>query len=290
VLRGIDDEDWPRIRQIVTEVHDREGEQTLGRVQEISELLKEQGFEVVVEEDAQLKETGIYNLYARRAERRWESAVKSRLEQENQSSVITEAGLRQYLQQWLPGYMIPGRIVLLEKLPLTANGKVDRKALPAPSAENAISGEELAEARTAVEEVVAGIFSEVLHREQVSVTADFFELGGHSLLATQVISRINSAFGIEMPIRSLFERPSVRGLGQEIAELRRAGVESEAPALVAGERGERLPLSYAQQRLWFLEQLTPGNTAYNLPAAVRMKGRLEVGALAESLSEVVRRH
>src|SRR5829696_4489255 len=196
---------------------------------------------------------------------------------------------RAALKAKLPGYMIPGQLVVLESIPLTANGKVDRQGLAA-ARRGVGAAEPVAAARTPVEEVLAAIFSEVLGREPVSVIADFFELGGHSLLATQVISRVNSAFEVELPIRSLFERASVRGLSEEIEAQRRAGVRSAVAPIRASERGEFLPLSYAQQRLWFLEQLTPGNVAYNIPAAVRLRGALQVAALQRSLAAVVQRH
>jgi hypothetical protein len=122
------------------------------------------------------------------------------------------------------------------------------------------------------------------------VQDNFFELGGHSLLATQVISRVRDAFGQEVALRSLFEQPTVVGLAREIEAGRGLGAELQAPALERVERAERLPLSYAQQRLWFLDQLEPNSSFYNVPAAVRLSGALNVEALQRTLSEVVRRH
>ena len=131
---------------------------------------------------------------------------------------------------------------------------------------------------------------EVLGRETVGVHDNFFELGGHSLLATQVISRVRDAFGQEVALRSLFEQPTVAGLAREIEAGRGLGAELQAPPLARVERAERLPLSFAQQRLWFLDQLEPGSSFYNIPAAVRLRGVLNVAALERTLSEVVRRH
>src|SRR5689334_12592892 len=173
-------------------------------------------------------------------------------------------------------------------MPLTANGKVDRRALQAIAVESAGSGDRTVQARTPAEEILAAIWAEVLGRDTIGVHDNFFELGGHSLLATQVISRVRDAFGQEVELRSLFEQPTVAGLAREIAA--GLGAELQAPPLVRVERAEWLPLSFAQQRLWFLDQLEPGSSFYNIPAAVRLNGVLNVEALERTLSEVVRRH
>src|SRR6185312_1457222 len=207
-----------------------------------------------------------------------------------------EAGaeLRSYLQERLPEYLVPQRWVVLEQLPLTRNGKVDREAMPAPTARRVIDWEE-AEA-TPVEELVAGIWSEVLKLAAVGGNENFFELGGHSLLATQVVSRVREVFGVEVGLRSLFEAPTVRGLSRSIEEELRGGEGLSVPALQrlgAEEReqwGGELPLSFAQQRLWFLDQLEPESAFYNIPVAVRLQGELKVAALERTLSEIVRRH
>jgi acyl carrier protein len=202
------------------------------------------------------------------------------------------AELRGYLKERLPEYMAPQQWVLLEQMPLTANGKVDRKSLPAPTATSAFEQAEEGE-WTPVEELVAGIWSEVLKLAAVGRDENFFELGGHSLLATQVISRVREVFGVEVGLRQLFEAPTVRGLSCRIEEELRAGEGVTAPPLARAEReqwGGLLPLSFAQQRLWFLDQLEPGNTSYNIPVAVRLKGELDVASLERTLSEIVRRH
>src|SRR6185503_12018552 len=140
------------------------------------------------------------------------------------------------------------------------------------------------------EETVAGIWARVLGVEKVGIHDNFFELGGHSLLATQVISRVRNMFGEEVELRSLFEAPTVAGLTQRIEAAQRAGAGLTVPRLEKRAAREQLPLSFAQQRLWFLAQLEPGSTAYNIPLAIHMTGALNVGALEESFSEVVRRH
>ena len=196
--------------------------------------------------------------------------------------------LRPYLRAHLPEYMVPQRWVVLEQLPLTTNGKVDREALPAPSNVAEAVGEQ--GEWTPLEEIVAGIWSEVLKRDVAGREENFFELGGHSLLATQVISRVREVFGVEIALRRLFEEPTVRGLCASIDAALRAGAGVTLPELRRAEERGLSPLSFAQQRLWFLDQLEPGNAFYNLPLAVRLTGALNVTALEQTLTEIVRRH
>jgi amino acid adenylation domain-containing protein len=202
---------------------------------------------------------------------------------------LEPGSLRRYMRQQLPEYMVPQAFVLLRELPLTASGKVDRGALPAPGQSREVTAGYVAP-RSKVEEVVAGIWQEVLQLERVGVADNFFELGGHSLLATQVIARAQKAFGLEIALRSLFEWPTVRGLGEQIEQLMVAGERVEWLALERVARDGALPLSFAQQRLWFLEQLEPQRATYNIPTAVRLSGSLNLKALEQALSEVMRRH
>jgi amino acid adenylation domain-containing protein len=202
----------------------------------------------------------------------------------------TAADLRAWMRKRLPEYMVPQALVMLEEMPLTPNGKVDRDALPAPEAKSLVLGAGYVAPRTAVEEIVAGLWSQLLTVERIGVEDNFFELGGHSLLATQVISRVRDAFGREVALRSLFEQPTVAGLAQTIEIAQRAGVRLGVPPLVPISREVELPLSFAQQRLWFLDQMEPGSAFYNIPAAVRLRGVLNIEALERTLSEVVRRH
>ncbi len=191
--------------------------------------------------------------------------------------------LRGWVRQSLPEYMVPAAWVQLAGLPLTPNGKVDRKALPAPVSEASAAG-----LRTPTEEVLAGIWARVLGLTSVGAEDSFFHLGGHSLLATQVISRVREAFGVELPLRQIFETPTLAGLARSI-DATRAG-DFAAPPLVPVSREEDLPLSFAQQRLWLLDQLAPGNPFYNLPGAMRLTGELDVEALRSAVREVVQRH
>ncbi|HEV2727132.1 MAG TPA: condensation domain-containing protein, partial [Solirubrobacterales bacterium] len=204
----------------------------------------------------------------------------------------TAAGLREQLQTRLPDYMLPSAFVTLDALPLTPNGKLDRKALPEPGALGAEAAREYEPPRTGLEEVVAGVFASVLKVERVGRKDNFFELGGHSLLGTQAVSRLREACGAEVALRSLFEHPTVEGLSHIVeATLRgEGGAAIDTPPLVRVSREGELPLSFAQQRLWFLDQLEPGSPFYNVPSAVRLSGHLDATALSRALSEVVRRH
>src|SRR5262249_8288009 len=147
---------------------------------------------------------------------------------------------------------------------------------------------------TPVEEIVVGIFEEVLKLDRIGGQENFFEIGGHSLLATQVISRIRGVFGVQIGVRSIFEEATAKGLASRGEEALRVGKKREAPSLVRASRevqgGERFPLSFAQQRLWFIDQMDSGNVAYNIPSAVRLEGRLDLEALERAINEIVRRH
>ncbi len=204
------------------------------------------------------------------------------------ASNANESELRNYLKDKLPDYMVPAAFVLLDAIPLNANGKVDRKALPVPALSLDLVKEYVAP-HNAVEEVVAGIWAEVLGLPRVGVNDDFFELGGHSLIAMQVLSRMRKALSVELPLRGLFETPTVAGLAERIRALP-AEAKSELPPLVPVGRNRPLPLSFAQQRLWFMNQLEPGSPFYNIPWTQRIKGPLDKNLLERSLSEIVRRH
>ncbi|WP_141753450.1 non-ribosomal peptide synthetase, partial [Duganella sp. HH101] len=195
------------------------------------------------------------------------------------------AGLRAALLESLPEYMVPAHFVVLEQMPLTSNGKVDRKALPVP--ELARSEDGYVAPRTAAEEIMAGIWAGVLKLDKVGLHDDFFALGGHSLLATQLVSQIRSAFEVELPLRAVFEAPTIAGLMPQLDAV--LGGLLAAPMVPVG-RDAAMPLSFAQQRLWFLDQFEPGSAFYNIPAAVRLNGQLDVMALQGALNEIVRRH
>jgi amino acid adenylation domain-containing protein len=197
------------------------------------------------------------------------------------------AGLRAFLQERLPSYMIPAAIVFIDKTPLTPNGKVDHRALPEP---DWVRTGDVAP-RTQTEEILAGLWAQLLGVDHVGVNSNFFELGGHSLLATQLVSRLLEVFHVELPLRELFTSPTI----SELALAIEAAVQTQHGSTVASpikprEHDENPPLSFAQQRLWFLEHLKPNSSLYLIPCAARLTGSLNVEALEQSLNEIVRRH
>ena len=194
------------------------------------------------------------------------------------------AELRGFVAGRLPEYMVPAAIMVVESLPLTVNGKLDRRALPAPEF---ISGVAYRAPRDQRERVLAGLFGEVLGVTRVGIDDVFFDLGGHSLSATRLIARVRTELGVEVPIRALFDAPTVAGLADWISA--HAGDRAGA-ALTAQPRPAVVPLSFAQSRLWFLDQLHGPSPIYNIPVALRLGGRLDVEALGAALADVVGRH
>jgi acyl carrier protein len=195
--------------------------------------------------------------------------------------------LRAYLKERLPEYMVPGVFVRLSELPLTPNGKVDRKALPEPRQE---PEREAGAARSATEELLAGIWCEALGLERVGIHEDFFELGGNSLLAMRVISKVREVFKVEIALHTLFESPTVAEIAAAL-ERGKAGRGDDVPAIVPLPRdASHYQLSFAQQGLWSIDQIMAGNSAYNIPNAFGLRGRLNVEALGQAIGEVYRRH
>jgi acyl carrier protein len=186
--------------------------------------------------------------------------------------------------------MIPSSFVLLDALPLTPSGKLDRRALPPPQLFAAETEHSFVAPRTEVEQLLAGLWQRVLRIEQVGRHDNFFELGGHSLLATQLVSRMREAFQVELPVRSLFEHPTVVALAAAVEQELLGGAAVKVPPIERASRDNPLPLSFAQQRLWFFDQLRPHTSTYNMPAAVRQTGPLDLEALERTLSEIFRRH
>ncbi|MFF4097779.1 amino acid adenylation domain-containing protein, partial [Streptomyces sp. NPDC001834] len=194
------------------------------------------------------------------------------------------AEIREHAAGLLPEYMVPSAFVVLDELPLTVNGKVDRRALPAPEAESG-AGEEYVAPRTDTEKILAGIWADVLGVEQVGVHDDFFALGGDSISSLKVVSRLRGALGTGMSPRALFDHPTVAALAGQAA-----GDEPEEPGIRPAPRTGPLPLSFAQERLWFLDNFTPGGTEYNISAALRLTGELDVVALRAAVAGLVARH
>jgi len=208
----------------------------------------------------------------------------------DQVQSITADDLRRHLQKTLPEYMLPSAFVFLTALPLTPNGKIDREALPASDAATAQVRPKDALPRNLIEEVLVTFWQQLLHLERVGVNADFFNLGGHSLLATQLVSYILSVFQVEVSLLDLFETPTIAGLAGQIEAMLRTDQKVHMPALVPVSHEQDLPVSFAQERLWFLSQLMPDSSFYNIASASRLSGALNVEVLERCISEIVRRH
>ena len=207
----------------------------------------------------------------------------------------TAESLRRDLALHLPQHLVPAAVVLLPELPRTPNGKLDRRRLPEPEWSD---GAPAVPPRTPLEARLAGIFGEVLGIVAVSIDDSFFALGGHSLLAARVLARVRAELGLELPLRTLFESPTVAALALAVERAAHArgevdevdGDRRARRRAVRSDRGGEPPLSFAQERLWFLDRLEPGSALYNLPAAVELRGRLSVPALAASLAAIAARH
>jgi len=300
ILQGIEPADWPKIAQVVVEIHDLEA-----RLAKTHELLAGHGFSVVVEQDELAVGTPIYNLYATRR------SLEEMAEASNTSpppwaggallalgdaggEELSAAELREHLRRHLPDFMVPADVVVLENFPYTRHGKIDRAALPAPEEVEGAGEKDLLEPRTPTEEILVGIWEELLGLDGVDVRESFFELGGHSLLATQLMSRVRSAFQVELALRMLFEKPVLEELALEIESAIQEGQGLEAPPIRpvprSGPKAAPIPLSFAQQRLWFLQQLTPDDPSYNSARALRLRGELSARVVEATLTEIVRRH
>ena len=292
VLSGIQQEDWQKIQQIVVEVHNING-----RLEEIAALLKEHGYDLTIEQDALLEDTVLYNIYARRPSINQylpDEPSSSRLVCDSLKPIWSNSSLllsevRRFLQKKLPEYMVPSAIAILEALPLTPNGKLDRRALPAPDLHSQLSDKYVAP-RNPIEEILSGIWAQVLKVERVGIHDNFFELGGHSLLATQLLSRIRTSLKVELPLRSLFAAATVAELAHLIEQLQQQKIELISPPILPRARDAELPLSFAQQRLWFLDQLQPNSSFYNIPIALHLVGTFNQVALEQSLREIIHRH
>ncbi|TCP59425.1 amino acid adenylation domain-containing protein [Tumebacillus sp. BK434] len=205
-----------------------------------------------------------------------------------EGETLTAPELRFFLEQRLPAAMVPSAYVVLDRLPLTSNGKVDRKALPKPEQRTGSAAYEAP--CTEAEQALADIWQDVLQLERAGRSDHFFEAGGHSLLAMQVITRIRQVCGVELPLRAVFECPTLERLAARIDEARRGVQNSSSLKLQKAARDSRLPLSFAQQRLWFIDQLEPNSSVYNIPINVRLTGPLAAETLERSFAELLQRH
>lgn len=289
VLQGIEASDWPKISQAVVEVHDRDGV-----LRAIEDLFRSHGFYVISEQDQSLVNTGLYTLYARRQGVKKTAMPETGVEMAAApawTSVAQLAGdLRESLQQKLPPYMVPSAIVVMESFPLTSNGKTDRDALPWTESERSGLENEFRVPRTAVEEALVGLWCEILEIQRIGIDDNWFDLGGHSLLATQLVSRIRALFHLELPMRTIFEAPTVVALAQRVEAELKFGKIGEAEAIQRQQDSGPAPLSFAQERLWFLERLQPGGFVYNVPVAARITGPLDLETLQCAILELQQRH
>ncbi len=223
-----------------------------------------------------------------REERAGDQCLVAYVVPDDQAGAVTSNDLRGLLREKLPDYMLPAFFVMLDELPITENGKIDRRALPAPAP--AEVEDDPATPRTPTEELLSNIWISVLGLRRVGLHDNFFELGGHSLLATQVVSRVRETFSVELPLRALFESPTVAELAQSVERSLNSETAGKLAPIERVDREKNLPLSFAQQRLWFSDKLSSGNTVYNIQVAVRLTGRLDQLALAKALNEIIRRH
>ncbi|EUA05930.1 condensation domain protein [Mycobacterium kansasii 732] len=199
------------------------------------------------------------------------------------SAPLDPAAIRQQLSKRLPAYLVPAQVAVLDEFPLTSSGKLDRNALPEPVFAAAV----YRPPQTVTEKIVADVFADVLGVARVGLDDDFFALGGDSLLATRVSARLQLALDTEVPVRSLFDASTVAELANHLHRQRGGRTR---PPVTPMPRPEPIPLSYAQQRLWFLNQFEGGAATYNMPAAFRIRGALDVEALAAAIDDVIARH
>ncbi|HSE17007.1 MAG TPA: amino acid adenylation domain-containing protein [Pyrinomonadaceae bacterium] len=292
VLRGINNEDWSKIDQIVIEVHDKSGNSAHGKLAVARRFLQRKGYRVEVEQEDRLAGTDRFNLYCVRNDVTLTPAPyteRLQLSRPAHRPSLTSTQLKLFLKDRLPEYMIPAHIVKLKHLPLNQNGKVDIDALPDPNQEPDYEPQNY-QPWSAYEEIVAGIWEDVLDVKVRSTAETFFDLGGHSLLAARVASRARDVLKVELPLRTLFEKPSLGALAAEIEILKRLAPDQPLPEIVRVQQIGPIPLSFGQQRLWFLDQLQPGSNQYNSWRAILIKGALDQDALKRAITEIVRRH
>ncbi|AUX42318.1 NRPS protein [Sorangium cellulosum] len=295
VLRGLTAGDWKIIDQVVMEVHAAEGQESEGRLEELEALLRQHGFEVILEQDELLSGTDRYNVYAsRRGLRGREEGLMSLRPLQgyiDEARPVSPGALRDHAREHLPEHMVPSAVVLMDGIPLTRNGKVDHRLLPVPDAVAGGASARHEPPRTPIEEILHGIWCELLGTPHLGIHDDFFQLGGHSLLATQLTARVRQALHLDVPLRALFDAPTIAQMAPEVERLlKEQGGAGVAPPIEPRAGGGELPLTFSQERLWFLQALTPEGVHYNTPAAVRARGELSLEVLGRVLTEIVRRH
>ncbi|MGD0906500.1 MAG: amino acid adenylation domain-containing protein [Candidatus Acidiferrales bacterium] len=289
VLLGIADADWAKIRQMVIEVDLSQS------LEPITGLLESKGYEVLVEQDPLLRKTELCYVYAIRPSESGNRLLRQQAPDAHvrklppvSEEILTPALLQKYLRDRLPQYMVPSAFVLMEKFPLTANGKLDRKMLPIPASKSIQPVHEFIPPSTENEKLLAAMWTEMLRVEKVGLNDDFFDLGGHSLVAIKIISRIRDVFEVDLPTQTLFEHPTIAGLARVLAEAKNGN--RGAQHIERRKQTGPSPLSFSQEQLWFLDQLAPGSPVYNVVDVIRFEGRYDADAITKTLNELVRRH
>ena len=282
VLRGIEAEDWGKIQQIVLEIHNVDD-----RLDEIRSMIESQGFDVVVEQERLLENSDLYMLFAKRPA----DASETALDSSDPKGVWYGEGMlardiKQFAADRLPAYMVPSRIVLLGAFPLSPNGKIDKKALPAPKA--GVVAREIVKPANDEERKLVGIWSEILGigGDTISTDADFFELGGHSIKAAIFVSRIHKDFDVKLPLAEIFTTPTIRDLARYIQK----AAEDKFVSIPEAPRSETYPLSAAQNRLFVLQRMEPASTVYNLPQVVLLEGEVDMEKLTGTFGKMIQRH
>ena len=279
ILRGVRAEHWPRIRQVVAEVHDESG-----RLAEVTGLLARAGFRVRTRVDRTMAAGGLVTVHAAReaaAPGPHGAQLHGHVEQRWFDAAVLKADLGVFLRGLLPEALVPGDFVFLDALPLSPSGKVDRAALPAPGPEGPRSGRRPRDWR---EELLCGLFAEVLGVDRVGIDDGFFDLGGHSLLAARLTGRIRSSLGAEVSLRDVFDAPTAAGLAA------RCGAASRRTPIRAFERGPEAPVSFGQRGLWIADTVAGPDATYNIPVALRLLGDVDINALRTAFRDVAVRH
>ena len=283
VLKGIDSDDWKKIRQIVIEVFD-EG----NRLSKVRALLEKQGFQVLVQENSVFENGGLYTVFAASKQHGYTLEQKRNPPDYNvkihEDNILSTDAIRSFIKASLPEYMVPAYFAYIDRLPLTPNGKVDIKALPTDLGANLKNMYK--EPHNEIERRLVDIWKKILGLERIGINDNFFEIGGHSLKATILVSQIYRIFDVDVPLRQVFVSQTIKGLAEYIKE---AGVSIYTP-IPAVEKNRYYPLSSSQKRVFIVEQYRGINTSYNMPFAIMVTGPLEKDLLEDAFVKIVNRH
>ncbi|MEO7533278.1 MAG: amino acid adenylation domain-containing protein, partial [Ferruginibacter sp.] len=285
VINGIAEEDWDKIGSIIIEVHDSNG-----RLKLIKDILDYRGFNTYVEKEQMLSEDDIlYNLFAIKDEQKkglttlGENDILRSAEWMHPE--VLEKNVREDIAAKLPDYMMPAHIVLLDQFPLTRNGKIDKNALPDAEASE-LHAAQYEAAETETEKALTEIWKNLLELNTIGLNDNFFNVGGDSLLAVRLISKIRKELGIEVRISDLFEHPTIGSLAAHLAI---PADDIAVPSISLQERPAHIPLSFSQERLWFIDRLD-GSVQYHIPTILRLTGKLNIAALNKALQTIINRH